>query len=126
MVLLHILTMNIQYKKKPLSRDRGGCLDRCFCACSHLLAARLVETEIKVVVLTLRTLRITVAGQCRTLTGFAIKPSHPGEGYLELLRIRFVKCYHVKHITILEFCISRNVSKWIFYEALLFYLQAIT
>jgi len=31
--------------------------------------------------------RITVAGQRRTHTGFALKPSHPGDGHLYWLTI---------------------------------------
>ena len=46
----------------------------------HLLAARLVETSIEEVVLAYHIVRHTVAGQRRTLTGFAFTPWHPGRG----------------------------------------------
>ena len=53
----------------------GSALPPCF----HLLAARHVETTPEVVVLAFRFVRITVAGQHRTFTGFVFMPSHPGE-----------------------------------------------
>jgi hypothetical protein len=49
----------------------------------HLLAARLVESTLEVVGLAFRGVRITVAGQHRTFTGFVLLPSHPGERHLK-------------------------------------------